>query len=55
MRKKKYPTNLIHLFLTREVGIGKTFVAKEIYDGLLYLYNKYIQSNPLKKRELWMH
>jgi hypothetical protein len=39
-RNQLYHDTLICLFLTRGVGIGKTFTLKLIIQGLLRLYNK---------------
>jgi hypothetical protein len=39
-RKKLYFDTLICLFLTKDVGTGKTFTLKFIIQGLLQLYNR---------------
>lgn len=51
-KKIKNNKNLLHLFLTGGAGTGKTFTAKAIYQALLRIYNKYIDSDPNKPKGL---
>jgi hypothetical protein len=52
-RKKMYSNISIHIFLTRGVGIGKTFTLKLIIQGLLQIY-KDLSFNLTKiKHYLW--
>ena len=48
MRKENEPITAIHLFLNGGAGIGKTFIAKSIYHGLVCFYNKELHCYPLK-------
>ncbi len=48
------PNKLVHLSLTSEVGIGKTFTLLLIIQGLLHHYNKQLHVDPLKQKTLFM-
>ena len=50
--KIKNKKNPLHLFLTDRAKTGKTFIAKVIYQALLQIYNKYIDSDPNKSKGL---
>jgi hypothetical protein len=49
-RKQLYHDTPICLFLTRDVGIRKTFTLKLIIQGLLQLYNRDIYFDLTKPR-----
>jgi hypothetical protein len=53
-KKQLYPNALICLFLTRGVGIGKTFTLKLIIQGLLQLYNRDMFFDLTKTKALLM-
>jgi len=53
-KNKLYLNTPICLFLTRAVGISKTFALKLIMQGLLQLYNKDISSDITKTKVLFM-
>ncbi len=53
-RKQLYLDTSICLFLTRGVGIGKTFKLKLIIQGLLQLYNKDMYFDLTKTKALLM-
>lgn len=40
----------LHLFLTGGTGTGKTYIAKVIYEALIRLYDKQLDSDPLKPK-----
>ncbi len=42
----------IHLFFIRGVGIGKFFILKLIFQGLLQLYNKNLSLDLIKVKAL---
>jgi len=44
----------IHLFLTKGVGIGKTFTLLLMIQDFLRHYNKKLGSNPLKQKAILM-
>ena len=44
MRKENEPITAIHLFLNGGARIGKTLIAKSIYHGLVFFYNKELQN-----------
>ena len=48
MRKENEPITAIHLFLNGGAGIGKTFIAKSLYNCLVCFYSKEIHRYPLK-------
>ena len=48
MRKENEPIIAIHLFLNQGAGVGKKFVSKSIYHGLVCFYNKELHRYPLK-------
>ena len=50
MRKRAIPTTPIHLFTIGATGIGKKFITKAIYHGILNFHNMDdLCSDPLKK------
>jgi hypothetical protein len=53
-RKQMYYNIPIHIFLTWDAGVGKTFTLKLIIQGLLWLYNKDLSSNLTKIKALLM-
>ena len=53
-KKRVHFDEPIYLFLTRGVGIGKTFTLQAIVQGLLRMHHKNIKYNPLKSKALLM-
>jgi hypothetical protein len=41
LEKKQNPNKPLHLFITRGVDIGKTFMLMLLIQGLLRFYNKH--------------
>jgi hypothetical protein len=53
-RKKQNSNEPFHLFITKGVGIGQTFMFMLLIQGLLHFYNKHLESNLFKKKTLFM-
>jgi hypothetical protein len=53
-RKRMHVNQLIHLFLTRGVGVGKTFTFLLMIQDFLRHYNRKLGSNPLKQKAILM-
>ena len=46
------PGKRFYLFITRGASTGNTFTAQALYHALVRIYNKDLQSDPLKKKGL---
>jgi hypothetical protein len=53
-RKRMHVNQLIVLFLTRGIGIGKTFTLLLMIQDFLRHYNRKLASNPLKQKAILM-
>jgi hypothetical protein len=50
MSKKLTPDKPLYLFLTGGAGTGKTFTAKVLFEALIRIYDKKLDSDPLKTK-----
>ena len=48
--KNNNPGKRLYLFITRGEGTGKIFATQALYLSLINIYNKCLQSEPLKKK-----
>ena len=48
MSKKLAPHKQLYLFLTGGTGTRKTFTAKVLFEALIHIYDKKLDSDPLK-------
>jgi hypothetical protein len=53
-KNNKNPNEPIHLFITRGVGICKTFTLMLLIQALIHFYNRHPHSNPFFKKNLPM-
>jgi ribosomal protein L27 len=54
-REKKNLNEKTHLFITKNVNIGKNFTIMFLIQVLLHFYNKHLQLNPLRKTFCVLH